>query len=91
MARMMSGEPPDVFQCNVGYDMRQWVSPNGIDDRDSKLAPLDETFPWLWKAVPSKLLDYISYQGKPLVSRQRVYWRVRVWNGQISSDWSTKS
>jgi glucose/mannose transport system substrate-binding protein len=63
-ARMMSGEPPDVFQCNAGYDMRQWVSPNGVDDRDSKLAPLDEIFPSLWSAVPSKLLDYISYQGK---------------------------
>jgi glucose/mannose transport system substrate-binding protein len=63
-ARMMSGEPPDVFQCNVGYDMRQWVSMDGVDDRGSKLAPLDETFPSLWKAVPSKLLDYISFQGK---------------------------
>lgn len=63
-ARMMSGDPPDVFQCNVGYDMRQWVSLNGVDDRDSKLAPLDEIFPSLWTAVPSKLLDYISFQGK---------------------------
>ena len=63
-ARMMSGEPPDVFQCNVGYDMRQWVSGDGVGDRDSKLARLDEIFPELWKAVPSKLLDYISYQGK---------------------------
>jgi ABC-type glycerol-3-phosphate transport system substrate-binding protein len=63
-ARMMSGDPPDVFQCNVGYDMRQWVSVNGVDDRDSRLTPLDDIFPWLWTAVPPKLLDYISYQGK---------------------------
>jgi glucose/mannose transport system substrate-binding protein len=62
--RMMSGDPPDVFQCNVGYDMRQWVSPNGVDDRDSMLAPLDESFPSLWTAVPTKLLDYVSFQGR---------------------------
>ncbi len=63
-ARMTSGDPPDVFQCNVGYDMRQWVSVNGLDDHDSMLARLDEVFPSLWTTVPSKLLDYISYQGK---------------------------
>ena len=63
-SRMMSGDPPDVFQCNTGYDMRQWVSFNGVDDHDSKLAPLDEIFPSLWTAVPPKLLDFISFQGK---------------------------
>lgn len=62
--RMMSGDPPDVFQCNVGYDMRQWVSVSGLDDRDSKLLPLDNAFPSLWSVVAPKLLDYIAYQGK---------------------------
>jgi glucose/mannose transport system substrate-binding protein len=62
--RMMSGDPPDVFQCNVGYDMRQWVSVNGFDDHDSKLLPLDNAFPSLWSVVAPKLLDYIAYQGK---------------------------
>jgi len=31
----------------------------------------------------------IAYQGKAPVSRQRVYWRVKVWNNQLSSEWST--
>ncbi len=62
--RMMSGDPPDVFQCNVGYDMRQWVSVNGLDDHDSKLVPLDDSFSSLWTVVAPKLLDYIAYQGK---------------------------
>ena len=31
----------------------------------------------------------IAYQGKEPVSRQRVYWRVKVWNNQLSSEWST--
>jgi alpha-L-rhamnosidase len=31
----------------------------------------------------------VAYQGKAPVSRQRVYWRVKVWNGQLSSEWST--
>ncbi|MDP8998799.1 MAG: glycoside hydrolase family 78 protein, partial [Myxococcota bacterium] len=30
----------------------------------------------------------IAYGGPPLASRQRVYWRVQVWNGQIASAWS---
>jgi len=66
-ARMLAGDPPDVIQSNAGYDIRQWVSVNGVDDRDSRLVPLDETLPEvsaLWTTIPPKLLDFLTYQGK---------------------------
>jgi len=65
--RLMSGDPPDVIQSNAGYDIRQWVSLNGVDDRDTKLMPLDDSVSDLgswWTAIPPKLLDYLTYQGK---------------------------
>lgn len=44
----------------------------------------------LWDSghVASTANTGVGYQGKAPVSRQRVYWRVRVWNDQISSEWS---
>ncbi|MEU8637812.1 family 78 glycoside hydrolase catalytic domain [Amycolatopsis sp. NPDC048633] len=33
----------------------------------------------------------LDYAGRALGSRQRVYWRVRVWSGNVPSTWSTPS
>ncbi|WP_284741424.1 family 78 glycoside hydrolase catalytic domain [Amycolatopsis sp. RTGN1] len=33
----------------------------------------------------------LDYAGRTLGSRQRVYWRVRVWSGTVPSAWSTPS
>lgn len=47
--------------------------------------------PDLWNSdiVTSNQTTFVAYQGKPLASRQKVYWQVRYWNqdGQVSS-WS---
>ena len=44
----------------------------------------------LWDSgkVASDRNSDITYQGGALVSRQRVYWRVQVWNGPAASLWS---
>jgi len=43
----------------------------------------------LWDSgrVVSDQSILIPYQGKPLQSRQKCFWKVRVWNGQVSA-WS---
>ncbi|RDV25667.1 rhamnosidase [Alteromonas aestuariivivens] len=45
----------------------------------------------LWDSgkVFSSQTSWLDYQGKPLKSRQKAYWRVRYWNEQQqASDWS---
>ncbi|MCF2946932.1 glycoside hydrolase family 78 protein [Paraglaciecola aquimarina] len=47
--------------------------------------------PDLWDSqiVSSNQSSFVDYQGKTLVSRQKVYWQVRYWDGQgLVSDWS---
>lgn len=47
--------------------------------------------PDLWNSqqVDSKQSTFIEYQGKPLSSRQKVYWQVRYWDQQKqASSWS---
>jgi glucose/mannose transport system substrate-binding protein len=66
-ARMLRNEPPDTFQANVGGDFMQWVLANGTDARESKLVALDDLVPEVasWrKAMPSELLEHVSYGGK---------------------------
>ena len=43
---------------------------------------------WDSEKVNSSSSIHIKYAGKALESRQRVYWRVRVWCGKTSSRWS---
>ena len=44
----------------------------------------------LWDSgeVPSDSSIYISYEGKPLESRQQVYWKVKVQTNRGASSWS---
>lgn len=47
--------------------------------------------PDLWdsKKVNSSSTSWVKYQGEPLTSRQKVYWRVRVWDEENqTSNWS---
>ncbi len=66
--RMRKGEPPDSFQANIGYDLDQWVIVNGLDDRESRLLPLDEELPKDvadWRAhMPKVLVELLSHDGK---------------------------
>jgi glucose/mannose transport system substrate-binding protein len=65
--RMLRNEPPDTFQANAGADFMQWVLLNGIDDRESKLTPLDgviDDVPAWRKAMPKAVLDLVTYDGK---------------------------
>jgi len=65
--RIAHGDPPDVFQANVGSDLMQWVFLNGVDGGESRLLALDdlvegvETFR---HKVPTALLAHATYQGK---------------------------
>jgi alpha-L-rhamnosidase len=43
---------------------------------------------WDTGQVPSDRTSQIAYQGKPLVSRQRCYWKVRIWDQDGFSAWS---
>lgn len=65
--RMLSGEPPDAFQANVGFDLMRWVQVNGLDARESKLVALDDVLPDTaeWRRVmPRQLIEQLSYDGK---------------------------
>jgi glucose/mannose transport system substrate-binding protein len=65
-ARLLRYDPPDLFQANAGADLMQWVAINGLDDRESLLAPLDDLVPVAeWRRTfPRWLLDETSYNGK---------------------------
>jgi glucose/mannose transport system substrate-binding protein len=64
--RMQRGDPPDVFEANAGQDLMHWVLQNGIDDRESKLLPLDALAgaTELRAALPAPLLAQVTYGGK---------------------------
>ncbi len=60
--RLLSGEPPDAFLANVGYDHRQWVEFNGMDAHEAKVQPLDWLFDdELRAAFPAALLSELSH------------------------------
>lgn len=66
--RMLKGEPPDTFQANIGHDLDQWVIVNGLDDRESRLFPLDEQLPaevaeWR-RQMPPVLVNLLSHDGR---------------------------
>jgi alpha-L-rhamnosidase len=51
----------------------------------------DEGDLWDSGRVTSERQAWVTYQGKPLVSRQSAHWKVRVWDGaQRASRWSTR-
>ena len=57
----------------------------------TSIARLDEGIGDLWDSgkVQSDESIFITYSGKPLLSRQRVYWKVRVWDQNGNGfDWS---
>ncbi len=44
---------------------------------------------WDTGMVKSDQSSHVAYQGKPLISRQRYYWRVRTWDANgVVSQWS---
>ena len=52
---------------------------------------LNEEEAYLWNSgkISSDASQNIVYQGKPMVSRNMAYWKVRVWNqNNIASNWS---
>jgi glucose/mannose transport system substrate-binding protein len=66
-ARLLRNDPPDTFQANVGNDLMQWVSFNGIDALESKLTPLDDVVADVasWRrTIPPELLQQVSYKGR---------------------------
>lgn len=56
----------------------------------SSPALLDKDQGDLWDSgrVASGETSWIEYGGKPLVSGQQVYWKVRIWSGGKASPWS---
>jgi glucose/mannose transport system substrate-binding protein len=67
-ARMLAGKPPDVFQVHAAAELlAPWVRVNGIDDSESKVAPLDALYDAQgWRTVmPSAVLDLVSSGGHP--------------------------
>ena len=43
------------------------------------------------KFIPEESVN-ISYKGKPLLSRERVYWKVRIWDEKENvSEWSDEA
>jgi glucose/mannose transport system substrate-binding protein len=63
--RMESGDPPDTFQIQAGWNLWKWVAYNGVDDVESKLEPIDSVAQQtnLVNVVPKPLLDLVSYGG----------------------------
>ena len=64
--RMVGGNPPDAFQTNAGWNLVKWVAYNGRDEADSKLESVDFIVQQnkLNTAVPSSVLNVVSYNGK---------------------------
>lgn len=66
--RMSRGDPPDVFQANIGRDVMQWVITNGIDAGETKLVALNRLIPDSaaeWRtAMPAALVAAASYDGE---------------------------
>jgi alpha-L-rhamnosidase len=47
---------------------------------------------WAPPKVTSDQQLFIEYKGKPLVSRQRIYWKVKIWNEKAkNSPWSANA
>jgi glucose/mannose transport system substrate-binding protein len=66
--RFQNGEPMDVLQSIIGHDLMQWVLPDGVDDRDALMVPLDDVMAddvadWR-RVMPPEVLPYVSYRGK---------------------------
>ncbi|HET9958256.1 MAG TPA: ABC transporter substrate-binding protein [Polyangiaceae bacterium] len=63
--RMAQGAPPDTFQANVGADLFKWVLFNGVDDKESKVEPLNaiaEANGW-FDVFPKSVTDALSHNG----------------------------
>src|SRR5262245_44333533 len=44
--RMVARQPPETFQANGGWDLLAWVVTNDVDDKASKMVPLDDLVDW---------------------------------------------
>ncbi|NND34035.1 MAG: family 78 glycoside hydrolase catalytic domain [Saprospiraceae bacterium] len=63
------------------YEIRVSESQAGLENKKDLL--------WTSGKVVSDQSLHVAYQGPPLVSMQRVYWQVRIWNNNNQvSDWS---
>lgn len=57
-----------------------------------KASDLKEVLVWDSEKVYSEESVNISYKGKPLLSRERVYWKVRIWDEKENvSEWSDEA
>ena len=87
----------------IGIDVREprfsWkvpVSARGTEQKAyqilvaSSLEKLNANEGDLWNPgrVSSKESIYIKYAGKPLKSRDKAYWKVKIWTNNGFSDWS---
>jgi glucose/mannose transport system substrate-binding protein len=61
---MNGGQPPDTFQANGGWDLLTWVVYNNVDDRNSKMDPVDPAGEGWNGVMPQAVLDTVSFNGK---------------------------
>jgi glucose/mannose transport system substrate-binding protein len=67
---MDSGQPPDSFQANAGWDLLSWVVYNEVNDNASRLAVIDPVKQGWRDWMPPEVLQTVSlnnnYYGVPL-------------------------
>jgi glucose/mannose transport system substrate-binding protein len=67
--RMVARQPPETFQANGGWDLLAWVVTNEVDDKGTKMVPLDGWVDWA-TAFPDPVLETVrfgdSIYGVPL-------------------------
>ena len=77
--RLETSDPARRGQAQSAYQIVAASSPDALDAAD------------LWDSgrVDSNATNQIVYAGKPLASRQRVWWKVRAWDDRgDAGDWS---
>lgn len=74
----LSGDPRSIVQTH--YRILVASSPDKLEANDGDL--------WDSGEVESDLSIQVSYEGKPLKSRMRCHWKVKVWSEIGVSDWS---
>jgi len=57
--RITSGQPPETFQANGGWDLLSWVLGNGLDDKTTCMTALNDWADWA-AAIPAPVLETVS-------------------------------
>ncbi|HLK93113.1 MAG TPA: extracellular solute-binding protein [Polyangia bacterium] len=58
---MNGNQPPDTFQANGGWDLLTWVVLNDVDDRSSKMEPINQFAADLTRTMPPAVLKTVSF------------------------------